>query len=1069
MAKKYVKQDLLTNILTRPDTYVGSKPFTKVKEYAWVEGELVKKDVNISPALLRIFIEIMSNAIDNAQRSAESGTKCTMIKVKISPTECEVANDGEVIPIEKTEVKDIAGEIYNHTLIFGHLLSGSNYDDSEKRYTSGRNGLGAKLTNVFSSKFTVEGVDPESGLKLVQTWTNNMRQTDGPKVTKSSRSTGYTSVKWTVDHSQFGLKDRLPKDTLDVYGRYVLDAAIITGVNVSLNGVKLPNKLPKYVELLDPENTSILKLGNDQSKVIVFPSRNREFEAISFVNGIRTKNGGKHVDAWVEAVCRPILEKLKGSLTLRDVKPFLSFVVVSTVANPTFDGQEKNTLGSPDVPAEKITPAHANKILKWEVGTEMKELVLTKEKKKVVKSISVRHPVVEGYDRANNSGGSKSSECTLIVCEGLSAKTFAVAGIKHGLYGKSGRDWFGIMPLRGKLLNARNATPTTLGKNVVLTNLMKILGLDFANPDNLKKLAYGRLCIITDADVDGIHIEGLILNFFNSLFPNLLVNGFVVSMKTPILKVIPPPKSKFKPTYFFDERTYSAALQNFPTTSKTKYYKGLGTTKPEDVKDIFGIKILEFITDDETNDAFKMAFDKSTTKERKDWLATFNPNAPKRTLDDEKQAIVSYSATTHVKEELIKFSYDDCKRSLPSVFDGLKESQRKIVFGAKKRNLVSEVKVAQFGAYVSEHTNYHHGEQNMFETIIKMAQTYPGTNNIPLLSQEGMFGTRLEGGKDAASPRYIFTKQTPEFQKLFLPTDDELYERRVDDGDEVEPKYYVPILPILLINGCVGIGTGWSCNVPQFSPHEVVENCKLWIANKPLKEMKPWFKGFTGTVEKVGETKFETKGKYTRTKNSIHITELPVGLWNDKFKTWVSTCKEITKLTDRSSTETPEFELIVKPDFDEDKLEKELTTTFSTNNMVVFDKREKIIKVTVEDIFNIWGAERLELYDKRKNTQLKHLDNKIFDLTQKIAFIELVRTKAIILTDPEEVIIGVMTKNNITNPDTQQQLLKLPIRTLTENKRKTLEKQRDELTTERGILKSVSPKQLWLNDIHNLE
>lgn len=1063
MAKKYVKQDPITHILTRPDMYVGSKTFKTAKEYVWAENELVKREVSISPALLRIFVEIVSNAIDNAQRSIGSGTKCTMIKVKLSPTECEVINDGEVIPIEKTEAEGI----YNHSLIFGHLLSGSNYDDTEKRYTSGRNGLGAKLTNVFSSKFTVEGVDPENHLKLVQTWTSNMKTTEDPQVTKSSRTTGYTSVKWTVDFSQFGLEE-LPQDILDVYAKYVLDAAITTGLKVTLNGTKLPNKLAKYVELLNPENAETLKLADEQSKVIVFPSQTREYEAISFVNGVRTKNGGKHVDAWVEAVCRPILKKLKGSLTLRDVKPFFNFVVISTVVNPEFDSQEKNTLESPGVTSTPITPAQLNRILKWEVGAEMKELVLTKEKKKVVKAIAVKHPVIDGYDRANNSGGSKSAECTLIVCEGLSAKTFAVAGINHGLYGKRGRDWFGVFPLRGKLLNARNATPATIGKNVVITNLMKIIGLDFANPDNLKKLAYGRLCIITDADVDGIHIEGLILNFFNALFPKLLESGFVVSMKTPILKIITPAKSGVKSKYFFDERTYGPELQQFPASSKTKYYKGLGTTKPEDVKDIFGIKMLEFVTDEETDESFKIAFDKAKTKERKEWLETFNPNAPTQTLDDEKETIISYSATTHMKEELVKFSYDDCKRSLPSVFDGLKESQRKIVYAAKKRNLTTEVKVAQFGAYASEHTNYHHGEQNMFDTIIKMAQSFPGTNNIPLLSQEGMFGTRLEGGKDAASPRYIFTKVTPEFQTLFPAADDELYQRRVDDGDMVEPKYYVPVLPILLVNGCVGIGTGWSCNVPQFAPKDVIENCKLWIAGDPLMEMKPWFQGFTGTIEKVADNKFETKGIYTRTKNIIRVTELPVGLWNEKFKTWVGNCKEITKMNDRSTTEKPEFELVVRPEFDEAKLEKELTTTYNTNNMVVFDKHESITKVTVEDIFDMWGSERLEVYTMRKAAQIGHLSDKIFNAEQKIKFIELVRAKKIILTEPEDVIIDIMNKNDITKAETQQHLLQLPIRTLTENKRKELEKQRDSHNAEKKTLEATTEQQMWLTDIQKI-
>ncbi len=1056
MAKKYIKQDLLTNILTRPDTYVGSKTFKDVVDYVWTNGELVKRSVNISPALLRVFIEIMSNAIDNAQRSRESGTKCTMIKVVVTPTECEVVNDGEVIPIEIHE-----SGVYNHSLIFGQLLSGSNYDDNEKRHTSGRNGLGAKLTNVFSSKFTVEGVDPSHGLKLVQTWTGNMRQTDGPKITKTVRKSGYTSIKWSVDYDQFGLCGGIPRDTLDMYSRYVLDAALVTGLNVTLNGVKLPNTMEKYVALIRPGNTEILKLENSTSKVVVFPSANKEFEAISFVNGIRTKNGGVHVDAWVEAVCRPILKKVKCA-TLRDVKPFFSFVITTTVVNPTFESQEKNTLETPTISADPITPTQVTKILKWSIGAAIKDGVVEKEKKKVVKTIAAKQPSIDGYDKANFAGGPKSSECTLIVCEGLSAKTFAVAGIKHGMYGKSGRDYFGVFPLRGKLLNTRNATPTTISKNTVLTNLMKILGLDFSAPKNLKKLAYGKLCIITDADVDGIHIEGLILNFFHSLFPNLLQNGFLVSMKTPILKVIPPAKSKIQPKYFFDERTCAKELERFPTGSKTKYYKGLGTTRPEDVNEIFGVKLLEFHTDENTDESFKIAFDKTTTHERKEWLAEFNPDAT--TSIDTCGSLTAYSATTHIREELIKFSYDDCKRSLPSVLDGLKESQRKIVYAAKKRNLVNEVKVAQFGAYVSEHTNYHHGEQNLFEAIIKMAQTYPGTNNIPLLTQGGMFGTRLEGGRDAASPRYIFTKIAPKFTKLFPADDDDLYVRNVDDGDVVEPRYYVPTLPLILINGSVGIGTGWSCNIPQFSPEDVLENCKLWMADKPLNAMCPWFQGFTGVVERVSDSKFVTKGIYSRSGNKIKINELPVGLWNDKFKAWVGKQPDITNLNDNSTPDKPEFELTVKPGFQESVLGDELTTTFNTTNMVVFDKNGKIVRVTIQDIFRLWGEERLEMNRRRKRHQIKQYEEKISRANQKITFIRLVRGKHIILTDPESKILEVMKKSGINDED----LLRLPIRTLTENKRDELIKYKAELEMAKSELERTTEQVMWLNDIANV-
>lgn len=1078
----YTKKDPIDHILARPDMYVGSKTFELQTEYLWINGSVTKKEIYVSPALTRTFIEILSNSIDNFERGiGTQDSKMTYIKVNLSATECEIINDGAVIPIEyNTDEK-----MYNHTLIFGHLLSGSNYDDSEQRYTSGRNGLGAKLTNVLSTSFTVEGVDPKTKEKFIQTWSNNMKNTTGPIITKTSRSTGYTSIKWKWDLDWFKIKDGLNSDILNFFGMFVLNAAMITGLNVQLNEEKLPNKANKFFELLG--QSDVLKLENENSKVYITPSN--EFECFSFVNGIKTKNGGKHVNAWVEAVCRPLIEKLKGSkksettLTLKDVKPFFKFLVITRISNPEFDGQEKNELKNPSVSATPITQLQIGKILKWHIGESLKNLMLAKEKKQVTKAIATinKHPSIDGYDKANNVGSVKSKECILIVCEGLSAKTFAVEGIACGLNGKKGRDWFGIYPLRGKLLNTRNANPTSIKNNTVITNLMKIIGLDYGNPDKTDKLNYGKVCIITDADVDGIHIEGLILNFFHSLFPKLLKQNFVISMKTPILRL-----TRMKEiSYLFDERTY--ASQPIDKQIKIKYFKGLGTTKAKDVKDIFGIKTLQFELDDDADKSFDIAFNKSESAERKKWLANYLPtNFGKRTLDDEKEKIIPFSITRHLNDELIKFFHDDCKRSIPNGIDGLKESQRKIVYAAKKRNLTTETKVAQFGAYVAENTNYHHGEDNLFKTIIKMAQTFPGTNNIPLLMDEGMFGTRLEGGDDAASPRYIFTKISSAFNKLFNPTDDCLLKQRQDDGDLVEPYYYVPTIPLLLINGCIGIGTGWMCNTPQFSPKDVIQACTMWMnlydesdeekkrvickdLDTFIQNMKPWYRGFNGTIEKINnvDTKFITKGVYTQTKNKIKITELPIGLWNSKFQKMFEDDKEV-RIVNRSTPTNVDYEMTVTENFNLTDFDKKMSTSLNLDNIVVFDKDEKIIKTTVRGIIDIWGNEKLRLNKLRKDTQLQEIEKSLKIAEYKILFIEAIRTKTIILTDEQNTIIQKI--QNITHDEKIiKMLMDLPVRTLTEENSNELKSLKNKLLKQQSSLSKKTLKNIWIDDINQFK
>merc|ERR1719453_892185 len=157
-------------------------------------------------------------------------------------------------------------------------------------------------------------------------------------------------------------------------------------------------------------------------------------------------------------------------------------------------------------------------------------------------------------------------------------------------------------------------------------------------------------------------------------------------------------------------------------------------------------------------------------------------------------------------------------RSIPCVVDGLKPTQRKVVHCCFRRNLKSDVKVAQLTGYISEHAAYHHGEVSLQGTIIGMAQKFVGSNNVNLLVPSGQFGTRLMGGKDHASSRYIYTRLAPWTRTFFHPDDDQILSYKVEEGQSIEPKHYVPVLPLVLLNGVEGIGTGWSTSVPNYNP-----------------------------------------------------------------------------------------------------------------------------------------------------------------------------------------------------------------------------------------------------------
>lgn len=1102
--QQYQIFDPIQHILERPDMYVGSKQKEEIEDYVYKvdfdktgegAGQLIKTKIVVSPAFYRTFIEILSNAVDNLER--KSIKSMSYIEVLLTGDQISVTNDGAVIPIT---INDHG--IYNHSLIFGHLLSGSNYDDTKARFTAGRNGLGAKLTNVLSKEFTVEGVDPDRGLKLIQTWTNNMKDTSGPKVTKSKLTNGYTRVTWKPDLKWFGMStiDNRIIEYLSascVYSAMTSGAVISKPLKVKLNILAnngdlvqfcLPNKFDTFFDLMPSTATAlrlkeVLKLQDEHCKVLVTPSVDDiGFEVFSFVNGIRTKNGGKHVNAWADAIFKPLVEKLNGAgkndsskLTVKDVKPFFRLLVIARVVNPTFDSQEKNELKTP-VHATPISPDKIKKILSWSIKDAIKGLANKKEKKTVAKNLTTLPKfAIDGYEKANKAGKGKSQDCSLIICEGLSAKTFCVEGVTRGIPGLpgKGRDYYGIYPLRGKLLNTQNATPSAIAKNTVIVNLMKILGLEYDKPFNVNKLNYGRVIILTDADTDGIHIEGLLLNFFHSLFPKSLQSSpssaFIMSMKTPLVKI-------GTDQYFFDDRAWKTFCkqQDISKLKNIQYHKGLGTIKQSEVAKVFGKKMVVFIEDSNTDNAFKVAFGKDFSDERKNLLARFSTLQDSDrylSLDATNTPKIVYSLTDFLSTELPKYHHDDCKRSIPGGIDGLKESQRKIVYTAKLRRLKEKIKVAQFAAAVAENTSYHHGEQNLANSIINLAQSFIGSNNLPLFSEEGMFGTRLEGGKDAASPRYIFTKKREYFDAMFPEEDDPLLLRREDDGVLIEPYYYIPTIPLLLVNGSMGIGTGWSSFCPCFNPDDIIDIAALWMNNdkkefaKKIKTLVPWYRGFVGKIQRSenSETKFVTSGIIKSTSSGIIISELPIGEWTSNFTRWLS--DQDIDFNDRSTPQNVVIE--IKDDIPLDDFKKKLTTNLSLDNVVVFDEKEDITEVTIANIFNMWGDEKLRILNLRKSTKLKKLQNELDLFAAKREFILQVKAKKIDLTTDLPTIMNKIKK--ITpNESYQTSLLEMNVRSLTLEKSEDLFKKIQTTTEEIDMLTKKTTREIWFEDVNHL-
>lgn len=1129
MEKTYEKKDPIDHILLRPDMYVGSTSLKERDENVCIEDEggalkIVKKRIQASAAIIRIFIEILSNAVDNVNE------KCSAIKVEINKSGfTSVWNDGDHIPIKMNEKENM----YNHTLIFGNLLTGSNYDDTISRTVSGKNGVGAKVCNVFSTSFTVEGYDPINKRTFKQTWENNMKNAGEVFVQENQKGTAFTKVTYTPDFSRFGLES-YTDDLISLYTKYLIDAAMLTKKKVYLNNKLLEVKnLVEYSKLYsssdrDEDEVSVSSSASSSKKellsiilpnneIVLTPS-NGEHECISFVNGICTKMGGIHVDTWSEVLFRPIVDKLntkkdKPQINIKEVKQFFRIFVNCVLPNPEFSSQEKEKLENPKPVNINVKSTEISRIMKWSVISDMQDIIKSKEMSVMKKSEKKKKGFVkiDGYDPANLCGGKKSNECCLIICEGLSAKTYAVAGIQKGVYGKVGRDFMGILSLTGKCLNVRNSNPTIIAKNKVITNLIQALnlqyGLDYLVQTNFDALNYGRVILLTDSDVDGIHISGLIMNFFHSLFPTLLERDppFLVSMATPIVRVF----NKGGDILFYDENRFKAYALSQTKNFKSKYYKGLGTTKSEDVPDTFGEKMIEYISDEKLNTTINKVFHKNYTNDRKRWIESYKPSNS-LSLDDCGN-ITKMNMSQFLNDEVVKFSLNDCARSLPNLYDGFKESQRKVFYAMKKKNLTynkTSLKVAQLGGYVAEHTNYHHGEQNLFETIIKMASEYPGSNNIPLLYRDGQFTTRLNN-EDAASPRYIYTKFESITPFIFRDEDDILLEYLEDDGESVEPKFYIPIIPMILVNGCVGIGTGWSSFIPCFNPLDLITCIKIWLENNGkiffkddsesfcslLPELTPYYRGFTGEIKKTEENKFITYGVVEpiqtdkrKKENKVAIVELPIGLWTDKFKEYCEELledKKIKALSNYSTQKKVNFHITEAEDGINLNINTlKLHSNLQTSNMVLFDENSNIKKYSIDEIIDKFCVMRFDFYHKRKAKILEVLNDDRKIIGNKLRFImEIVQEKFNIMNVPESEIIKKLVEDKydrikdidtIENDDETsskgfEYLLKLNVRNFTAEKVNTLQKELDSIQKQIDDINGTDPKTMWLNDLQDFE
>jgi DNA topoisomerase-2 len=982
----------IEHILKRPDSYVG--PVEQGTEPYWIlDGStFTKKNLKYSPALLKIFDEILVNAID---RNSLHPKQVNSISVSIDKETGSVTieNNG---PLGGIGVRMHEKEgLWNPELVFGHLLTSTNYDDSQKRIVGGRNGYGAKLANIYSTDFSVIIKDHETKQTYTQKWSKNMTVCDPPKIKKHSGATSSASITFTPEWKRFGMS-KMDDTIYSIFQKRVWDANICTTQNckVKFNGDVLPKQNFEAYAKMHEGVQEVASVTGDRWSVCIGPSENG-LEQVSFVNGICTMKGGTHVDHVANHIANGIIDDMAKKIKLKpqQVKNAFTIFVKATLENPTFSSQVKSecTSKAPDFGSKFEPPKNFVKnVLKTGIADELTALSKFKEMKELKKTDGARKSKITGIpklDDANKAGTAQSGKCTLIVTEGDSAKTLAVAGLSV-----VGRDHYGVFPLRGKCKNVRDSSVAQLTSNQEFNDLKKILGLQQGKEyTSVSELRYGRLMIMTDADNDGSHIKGLILNMIHYFWPSLLKLNFVVSMVTPIIKATKGSETKS----FYTDSAFRTWYGADKAGWRIKYYKGLGTSTSAEAREYFK-KIqdltVKFDMDTMTDDSIVLAFDKKKADARKSWLL-------ESTAKDADQLEVPYGdvkqldITDFVHKDLVNFSLADLKRSIAHVADGLKPSQRKVMYSCFQKNLRDEMKVAQLAAYVAEKSAYHHGEVSLAETIVKLANDYTGSNNINLLEPCGQFGTRLMGGKDASQTRYIFTKLTKEARKLFDPKDDDILNYLDDDGRSIEPDFYMPTLPMVLVNGTEGIGTGFSCYVPPFNPEDIKENIKRMLGGDTPVEMKPWFRGFKGKVFKDDGGLWVTEGTWRDTGSRLKVTELPPGRWTQDYKEYLDSLVEkkmITGYTNNSTTEDVDFEIFGYSGKDMVK-DLKMRKTFHTSNMHLFHPTRGIHKYeSPEDILKDFVELRLEHYKKRKAHLIDVLEKRAEMCSLKSKFVTMV-------------------------------------------------------------------------------
>jgi len=1134
-------------VLKRPGMFLGALEAVN-RKYRTLDLKTLKvenTEFKASDGLEHTFIEASSNAGDNVSRSRQNKVDPGDIKVKITDKRVIIHNTGLTFEIKKFKNTDL----YQQEIAFGVLGSSTNYNDAIRDDVGGVNGVGIKLTNIYSKEFILKVGDSKNKKLYTQVWQNNMFTRHEPIIADYDGDS-FVEIEYEIDFDRFDplYKNGYDQNMINLFAFHCASLSFTHKVRVYFNNVLLnyDNALA-YLNLIHNKDASfdnqfimyasngannykvekneITSVNNQKIELIIYDTPDKG-EIVSFVNGIVTREGGVHVNAVLNKIKDYILTDInkntkdsKYKLTLRDLKPHISILMSCFLKEPKFKSQTKDHLNSP-TPNIKLKAKDLESVKEWNLMECLKGAADARMNRVLAKTDGknkgrIKNPKAEDAPAA---GKKESHKCILYVTEGLSAKNYAIRMFKHMNGGKGKSKYHGVYPLKGKPLNVMKINTNTpegiekLKKNYEYVGLKEILGLKegmvFNSLNDIKKnLRYGKLVILADSDVDGKHIVGLTLTQFIERNKSLLKLDFIQMFRTPVVRAFKGKKYRG----FFTLGSLKKWLNHKPKGWYLKYCKGLGSSSESEIKKdvsenrIENLSLINLKYTENSDRAMYIAFsdEKQAKIDRKKWVETY----------DEYEGIENIKDLTiedFINKEMIEHAIVNNSRTIPGM-DGLKESQRKIIYTALNKwtgnnNLKSNDLINRAVNF----TNYHYGPKSLVEALNKMALDYTGSNNLAYFEQEGMFGTRYENGKDAAAERYTSVGKMWWWNYIFKSSDKIIYKYVEEEGKICEPVTLWPIIPMFLVNGAWGIGTGWSTFIPNYNPLDVCDLIKAMIKKEKKPQLIPWYRDFKGTIKVTTSVKDKNtgiemvknilepdvvdydisdkkrlrmvlKGSIEYNKDRVIITEIPLGDSISKYKKFLEKEIEAGRLKNYdndSDDKNIHIELIgyKMPSQNKSNLiyrKLRLIRAFGMTNMVILnaDSKPECFR-SIHKIITYWYKWRLNGYKERLIKQIQANKDRLKVLKDRITFIEAVllgyELKQKI--DGKTIIVAKETDESIK---AQIEHLGLDINVyrnmslagISKVGIEKAQKEYEELETEIGTLSQTSAEAVWLKEL----